>query len=57
LAESSFHHFADYNWNTGCGAPSFVTEPEGQGMRTEPQALPDIMQYVSNLALWLAPPS
>ena len=57
IAESSFHHFADYNWDTHSGAPSFVTEPEGQGMRTEPRALPDIKRYVRNLAFWLAPPS
>lgn len=56
VAESSFHHFADYNWDTSRGAPSFVTEPEGQGMKTEPRALPDIKQYVRNLAFWLAPP-
>ncbi len=56
VAESSFHHFADYNWDTSRGAPSFVTEPEGRGMKTEPRALPDIKQYVRNLAFWLAPP-
>jgi hypothetical protein len=55
VAESSFHHFADYNWDTSRGAPSFVTEPEGQGMRSEPRALPDIKRYVRNLAFWLAP--
>ncbi len=55
IAESSFHHFADYNWDTRRGAPSFVTEPEGQGMTTEPRALSDIKQYVRNLAFWLAP--
>jgi hypothetical protein len=55
VAESSFHHFADYNWDTSRGAPSFVTEPVGQGMKTEPRALADIKQYVRNLALWLAP--
>lgn len=55
VAESSFHHFADYNWDTGRGAPSFVTEPEGQGMKTEARALSDIKQYVRNLAFWLAP--
>src|SRR4029077_479344 len=57
IAESSFHHFADYNWDTGRGAPSFVTEPEGQGMKTDPRALSDIKQYVRNLAFWLAPPT
>ena len=55
VAESSFHHFADYNWNTSRGCPSFVTEPEGHGMRTEPRARQDIERYVRNLALWLAP--
>jgi hypothetical protein len=57
VAESSFHHFADYNWDTRRGAPSFVTEPEGHSMKTEARALPDIKQYVSNLAFWLAPPA
>ena len=56
VAESSFHHFADYNWDTTRGAPSFVTEPEGTGMKSEPQALTDIHRYVRNLAFWLAPP-
>lgn len=55
VAESSFHHFADYNWDTRRGAPSFVTEPEGRGMRDEPRALADIRRYVRNLAFWLAP--
>jgi len=55
VAESSFHHFADYNWDTSRGAPAFVTEPEGKGMTTEPRALADTRQYVHNLAFWLAP--
>ena len=55
VAESSFHHFADYNWDTSRGAPAFVTEPEGKGMTTEPRALSDTRQYVRNLAFWLAP--
>jgi len=57
VAESSFHHFADYNWDTSRRPPSFVTEPEGTGMKAEPRALPDIKQYVRNLAFWLAPAS
>jgi hypothetical protein len=52
---SSFHHFADYNWDTRRGAPSFVTEPEGSGMASNPQAAADIRSYVGNLARWLAP--
>lgn len=57
VAHSSFHHFTDYNWDTSRGALSFVTEPEGQGMKAAPRALSDIRQYVRNLAVWLAPPA
>jgi hypothetical protein len=55
IAESSFHHFLDYNWNTDMGCPSFVEEPPGDGIKREPDALLDIKAYVRNLALWLAP--
>jgi hypothetical protein len=51
---SSFHHFADYNWDTRLGAPSFVTEPEGSGMATNLRAAADIRAYVANLARWVA---
>jgi hypothetical protein len=54
IAESSFHHFADYNWDIEAGCPSFLTEPPGDGMRQNPQALSDIHAYVRNAALWLA---
>jgi len=54
-AHSSFHHFADYNWDTRKGAPSFVTEPEGTGMVSNLRAAGDIRAYVANLARWLAP--
>jgi hypothetical protein len=57
IAESSFHHLADYNWDTSRGAPSFVIEPTGDGMRKEPRALADIHAYVANAARWLAPPT
>jgi hypothetical protein len=56
IAESSFHHFADYNWDTDRGAPSFVTEPLGDGIKREPRALDHIKAYVRNLAAWLALP-
>ena len=56
IAESSFHHFADYNWDTDRGAPTFVTEPSGDGIRREPRALDHIKVYVRNVAAWLAPP-
>lgn len=54
VTESTFHHFADYNWDTEMGCPSFVDEPPSNGMKTEPRALEDIKTYVRNLALWLA---
>jgi hypothetical protein len=55
VAHSSFHHFADYNWDTRKGAPSFVTEPEGTGMISNARAAADIRAYVGNLARWAAP--
>lgn len=55
IAESSFHHFADYNWNIGLGCPSFVDELPGDGLNREPEKLEDIKAYVRNVALWLAP--
>ena len=54
IAESTFHHFVDYNWDPRLGCPTFVTEPAGRGMLTEPQALRDTHRYVVNVALWLA---
>lgn len=55
VAESTFHHFCDYNWDTAMGCPSFVDEPPGNTMQTEPQALADLKAYLRNLTLWLAP--
>jgi hypothetical protein len=54
IAESTFHHFVDYNWDTAHGAPSFVIEPPGDAMARNPQALLDTHRYVLNTALWLA---
>jgi hypothetical protein len=56
IAQSTFHHFADYNWDTRFGAPSFVDEPAGDAIRREPGALEDTRRYVRNLAVWLAGP-
>lgn len=55
VAESSFHHFVDYNWDTSAGCPSFLEEPPGEQIRKEPEKLEDVKTYVRNLALWLAP--
>src|SRR5437763_2570549 len=54
VAESSFHHFVDYNWDTSMGCPSFVAEPPGDQISREPERLEDVKTYVRNLALWLA---
>lgn len=55
VAESSFHHLVDYNWDTGAGCPSFVAEAPGDEIEREPARLEDIKTYVRNAALWLAP--
>ena len=54
IAESSFHHFADYNWDPAMGCPIFVAKPPGDGYKRNPQALKDIKTYVNNAASWLA---
>jgi hypothetical protein len=54
IAESSVHHFVDYNWNTEMGCPSFLSEPPGDGYKRNPEALNDIKKYVGNAARWLA---
>lgn len=54
VAHSSFHHFADYNWNPRLGCPSFVTDPEGSQVLRDPRALEDIHAYVGNLTRWLS---
>jgi hypothetical protein len=55
VAESSFHHFVDYNWDTSKGCPSFLHEPPGDEIKRDPSRLSDVRTYVSNLAKWLAP--
>jgi hypothetical protein len=54
IAQSTFHHFADYNWNTRSGCPSFVHEPPGDGMQRVREALADTQRYVLNIAAWLS---
>lgn len=55
LAESSFHHFVDYNWDTSKGCPSFLSETPGDEIKRNPSRLADIKTYVANAARWLAP--
>jgi hypothetical protein len=53
LAESTFHHFADYNWDLGHGCPSFVSEPPGSEIQSYPSRLSIYKGYVHNIATWL----
>jgi hypothetical protein len=54
IADSSFHHFLDYNFDPGLGCPSFVTERSGRGMLENPKAFVDAKTYILNIADWLA---
>ena len=54
IAESSFHHLVDYNWDLLKGCPSFLNDPPGDGVRREPEKLNDIKRYVENVAKWLS---
>jgi hypothetical protein len=55
VAESTFHHFADYNWDLDRGAPSFVSEPPGNQIKADPSRLEIFKDYVRNIAAWLQP--
>ena len=57
IAESSFHHFVDYNWDTSKGCPSFLLEPPGDEIHRDPSRLNDVKTYVRNAARWLTPVS
>jgi hypothetical protein len=54
VVDSSFHHFADYNFDPRMGSPSFVTEAPGYGLMENATALADAKMYVLNIARWLA---
>jgi hypothetical protein len=54
LAQSTFHHFADYNWDPRMDCPSFVTEAPGDGMLTDPEGLRQTHRYMANVAGWLS---
>ena len=53
IAESSFHHLVDYNWDISKGCPSFLREPPGDQIRRESEKLNDVKAYVSNVVRWL----
>lgn len=52
-AESTFHHFCDYNWDLSKGCPSFVGEPPSDAIAKHPHLLDDTKTYVRNLVAWL----
>lgn len=54
LAQSTFHHFADYNWDPKSGCPSFVTESPGDAIARSSEAQRSIRLYAANLARWLS---
>ena len=54
VADSSFHHFTDCNWDPRAGAPSFVDEPWGDAVLTTPGARADAERYAANIAAWLS---
>jgi hypothetical protein len=54
IAQSTFHHFADFNWDPRLGKPSFVTEAPGDDLARSPEAARAVRRYTRNLALWLA---
>ncbi len=55
IAQSTFHHFCDYNWDTRLGCPSFVSDPPSDRIQNTPRAIEDIHTYVRNVAQWLTP--
>ena len=54
VAQSTFHHFADYNWDPRDGSPSFVDEPPGDAILRDPEGLRQTHVYMTNLARWLS---
>jgi hypothetical protein len=52
-AESTFHHFVDYNWDIAAGCPSFLTEPPSDAISKNPTLLDDTRRYVRNIVSWL----
>jgi hypothetical protein len=54
VAQSTFHHFCDYNWDVAAGCPSFVSEPPGDALARSPALQRAVRRYATNVALWLA---
>jgi hypothetical protein len=54
VVDSSFHHFADFNFDPRLGCPSFVTEPRGYALMENEAAVTDAKAYARNIASWLS---
>ena len=54
VACSTFHQFADMNWDNDAGAPPFVTEVPGDDIERDPSRLAIFKDFVYNIARWLA---
>lgn len=54
VAQSTFHHFADYNLDLGAGAPSFVDDPEALPEERGGVGVSETRRYWENLATWLS---
>lgn len=54
IAQSTFHHFADYNWDPRRGSPDFVSETPVYVLPDHAAAMRSVHRYVHNAALWLA---
>lgn len=52
-AESTFHHFCDYNWDVSRGCPSFVEESPSDAIARDLHLLDDTRDFVHNLVDWL----
>ena len=53
IADSSFHHLVDYNWDISKGCPTFLAEPPGDQIRREPEKMAHVKAFVRNAARWL----
>jgi hypothetical protein len=54
VAQSTFHHFCDYNLDPSAGCPSFVIEPPSDRMIVDPSGRRAAERYFRNLAAWLS---
>lgn len=54
VAQSTFHHFCDYNLDPRLGCPSFVSEAPSDAILRDPAGRASTERYFRNLAAWLS---